>query len=236
MLFLVALVGWMPSAFDISIWHSLWTLARRRETRHPPSVRDALTDFNVGYLGTAILALCFITLGCAVMFGSGETFEAAPAAFAGQIVALYTKSLGAWSKPIIGLAAFTVMFSTTLTVVDGFPRAIATLGARFRGREIPDHPSPVSRKLYWIALVVLGVGAVVIISRFTKSLKGLVDIATMLSFLTAPALAALNHWTILGAEVPAEHRPGTRMVVYSWLGILFSLAFALWFLYARFLA
>src|SRR5919106_1303785 len=28
-LFMVALVGWMPSAFDISIWHSLWTVARR---------------------------------------------------------------------------------------------------------------------------------------------------------------------------------------------------------------
>jgi hypothetical protein len=24
---MVALVGWMPSAFDLSIWHSLWTVA-----------------------------------------------------------------------------------------------------------------------------------------------------------------------------------------------------------------
>ena len=55
----------------------------------------------------------------------------------------------------------------------------------------------------------------------------------MLSFLTAPALAWLNHRSILGAEVAPEHRPGRAMVAYSWLGILFSLAFALWFAYVK---
>ena len=34
--FCVALVGWMPAPLDISVWHSLWTLARERQTRHAP--------------------------------------------------------------------------------------------------------------------------------------------------------------------------------------------------------
>jgi Mn2+/Fe2+ NRAMP family transporter len=201
--FLVALVGWMPSAFDISIWHSLWTLARREETKYAPSVKESLLDFNIGYVGTAILALCFVTLGAGVMFGSGESFADAPAAFTEQVIALYTTNLGAWSRPLIGLAAFTVMFSTTLTVIDGFPRAIASLVARFGGPESPDHA--------------------------TGRLAGLVDLATTLSFLTAPAIALLNHRAMIGVEVPAEQRPGTAMRVFSWVAIVLWAGFAAYF-------
>ncbi|HEB85226.1 MAG TPA: divalent metal cation transporter, partial [Bacteroidetes bacterium] len=49
--FIVALVGWMPSAIDISVWHSIWTLERRKQTGHAPSLRHALLDFNIGYFG-----------------------------------------------------------------------------------------------------------------------------------------------------------------------------------------
>jgi Mn2+/Fe2+ NRAMP family transporter len=235
LVFVAALVGWMPSAFDISIWHSLWTIARRRETGHAPSVRDALVDFKVGYFGTALLALCFLTLGAGVMFQSGREFPSGAAGFANQVIALYTENLGAWSRPLIGLSALTVMFSTTLTVVDGFPRAIATLVDRFRTPERPDDPSEGSRRVYWGALAVLGVGTIVISAFLLTSLKRLVDVATVLSFLTAPVLAWLNHRAILGAEVPAEYRPRGAMVAYSWAGIVFSLAFALWFAYVWFL-
>ncbi len=235
LLFLAALVGWMPSAFDISIWHSLWTLARRRETGYAPSVRDALVDFKVGYFGTALLAFCFLTLGAGVMFQSGREFPRSAGGFANQIIALYTENLGDWSRPLIGLSALTVMFSTTLTVVDGFPRAIATLVERFRGPEVPDHPSAVNQRVYWAALVALGLGTIVISAFLLTSLKDLVDVATVLSFLTAPVLAVLNHRAMLGAEVPVEHRPRGGMVAYSWAGIVFSLAFALWFAYVFFI-
>ncbi len=228
--FIVALVGWMPSAFDISIWHSLWTLARRRETNHAPSVRESMLDFNIGYLGTVLLALCFLTLGAGVMFGSGEEFESSPVGFAAQIIALYTRNLGAWSAPVITLAALTVMFSTTLTVIDGYPRAVACLISRFKEEEVPGQPSELSRKTYWGAIAVLGVGSLGIITFALKSLTSLVDVATTVSFLVAPALAWLNHRAMMGEEVPAEHRPGPKFVVYSWLGIIFSLTFALYYL------
>lgn len=232
-LFMVALVGWMPSAFDISIWHSLWTLARRRETHYVPTVREALLDFNIGYLGTAILALCFVALGAGVMFNSGKEFPESAAGFANQVIALYTENLGAWFKPLIGLCAFTVMFSTTLTVIDGFPRAIATLVSRFKEAEIPDHPDAISRWVYWASLVILGLGSIGVVKYGLKSLVSLVDLATTLSFLTAPMLAWLNQRVILGEEVPAEHRPGKGMIAYSWAGIVFSTVFALYFLWIR---
>lgn len=232
-LFMVALVGWMPSAFDLSIWHSLWTVARRQELKCALSVREALLDFNIAYLGTAILALCFVALGAGVMYQSRAEFPQSAAGFANQVIVLYTAALGAWSKPLIGLAAFTVMFSTTLTVIDGFPRALATLMSRFKEPELPDRVSAIDRSLYWMALVGLGAGSIGIIAFLFRSLVALVDLATMLSFLTAPLLAWLNHRVMLAGEVPPPHRPGLPMILYSWTGIIFSTAFALYFLWVR---
>ena len=230
--FMVALVGWMPSAFDISIWHSLWTLARREQTGHAPRVKEAVLDFDIGYLGTVLLALCFVLLGAGVMYGSGEAFDDRAAAFAQQVIALYTRNLGAWAAPLIGLAAGTVMFSTTLTVADGFPRALSGLAARFRGPERPGEAT-VRDRAYWGALLVLAAGSLAIIGyafRGGAAFKALVDLATSLSFLTAPALAWLNHRAIHAAEVPAEHRPSRALTAWSVSGILFSTAFAAWYL------
>jgi hypothetical protein len=77
-----------------------------------------------------------------------------------------------------------------------------------------------------MAMLALGAGVVCIAVFFLTSLQALVDVATILSFLTAPALAWLNHRTMLGTEVPAAHRPGRGLVLWSWAGIVFSFAFA----------
>jgi Mn2+/Fe2+ NRAMP family transporter len=229
--FMVALVGWMPSAFDISIWHSLWTVARRQETGYEATVDEALLDFNIGYLGTAILALCFVALGAGLMFNTGTRFPESAAGFAGQVIRFYTATLGPWSKPLISLSAFTVMFSTTLTVIDGFPRALATLVSRFKEPEVPGRVSTVGRSMYWMALVVLCLGSIGIVEFELRSLVALVDLATILSFLTAPLLAWLNHRVVLAGEMPEEHRPTPAMVAYSWAGIVFCSVFALYFLW-----
>lgn len=84
--FMVALMGWMPSAIDISVWHSLWTLERRKETGHKPSLGESLFDFKLGYFGTALLALGFLTLGALVMHGTGEQLSTQGAIFANQII------------------------------------------------------------------------------------------------------------------------------------------------------
>lgn len=224
--FLAALIGWMPSAVDVSVWHSLWTLAKRRTTGHRPSVREAMLDFNIGYIGTALLAFCFILLGAGVMHPTGVTPVPAAAGFAAQVIGLYTETLGAWSAPLISFCALGVMFSTTLTVIDGFPRAIATLVKRFGTPEDPDLLEPLPRRPYWIALGVLGLGSVLILSFAQSSLPSLIDLATTLSFLTAPALAILNHRAITGAEVPAESRPSRALIAYSLAGIVFLVGVA----------
>lgn len=229
--FLAALVGWMPSPIDISVWHSLWTLARRRDTGHAPSLREADLDFNIGYLATAFLALCFVLLGAGVMHGAGVQPANSAAGFAAQIIALYTETLGAWAGPILGVAAFGVMVSTTLTVVDGFPRALAALGHVWRAPEAADdagRPQDLAaRRAYWVWIVILAVGSVVILQFLLSSLKAFVDLATTLSFLTGPLLAILNHRSVTGPEVPPEARPSRAMRLYSVAAIVFLWLIAL---------
>lgn len=233
--FCAALVGWMPSAIDIAVWHSLWTLARGESTGQAPTRGEVLADFHVGYLGTVLLALCFLALGAGVMYGTGADFATTAGGFAAQVISLYTATLGDWSRPIIEVCAFAVMFSTTLAVVDGFPRALSVLAARFQGAEVPFAAGERSRApLYWGALVVLGVGSVVVLSVFLSSLKAMVDLATTLSFLTAPVLAWLNHRVMHAPEVSAEHRPSPALRRGSWAGIIFLSAFALGYIWVRF--
>ena len=73
--FMVALMGWMPSAIDISVWHSLWTIERRKETGMAPTLKDALFDFRVSCFNDQgidevswpciyqVLHTCLFTLG-----------------------------------------------------------------------------------------------------------------------------------------------------------------------------
>ncbi|MEN8175445.1 MAG: divalent metal cation transporter, partial [Pseudomonadota bacterium] len=189
LLFIAAFVGWMPSAIDISVWHSIWSVERRRDTGYAPKRREARIDFDIGYIGTAVMGLCFLVMGAGVFYSSGQTLQPQPAAFAHQVIDLYAETLGAWSRPVIALSAFSVMFSTTLAVVDAFPRVLATLWARFQGAAtMASEP----RGPYWVSMALVAAGAFWILFFHLTGLASLVDLATTISFLTAPVLAILN--------------------------------------------
>lgn len=237
MFFIAALIGWMPSAIDVAVWQSLWTLARRSSTGHAPTVRESLVDFHIGYVGTAVLALCFLVMGAGVLYGQGEPLSDSAAGFAAQIIRMYELALGAWAGPIVGVAAFAVMLSTTLTVLDGFPRALVVLKARFVCEEIPgedEFASKAGRRAYFGAMLILALGALGVIFALLSSLKLLIDVATTLSFLTAPVLSMLNHRAMHAPEVPVEARPAPWLRTASLLGIVIQAGFALYYLGLRY--
>ncbi|MBC7171054.1 MAG: divalent metal cation transporter, partial [Polyangiaceae bacterium] len=236
--FIAALVGWMPAPIDISVWQSLWTLARQHDTGHRATLKETLLDYHIGYVGTGLLALCFMLMGAGVMYGSGIEFAEAAGPFASQIIALYTTTLGPWSGPIVAIAAFAVMFSTTLTVIDGFARAVAVLLERLKGPESSEAVEPAARegtRVYWATLASLALGALAVLSLLTSSLKAMVDIATTASFLTAPLLAVLNHRAVHGPEVPPAFRPSSGLWAMSWAGIVFLTTFAGYYVWLRYL-
>ena len=217
--FLLALAGWMPSAIDVSVWSSLWTLAKNDATGERCSVRTARQDFLVGYVGTAALAFAFVTLGAGVMFESGAAFAAEGTLFATQLVDLYSATLGDWTRPVVLVAIVTTMLSTTLTVMDGAPRVIERSVFVLRsGTRIATPPS--TGPVYWWALLALVTLTLVVMALFIGNLTTMVDFATIVSFLTGPILGYLTLRAVTSDEMPVEHRPGPAMLALSWVGIV----------------
>jgi Mn2+/Fe2+ NRAMP family transporter len=236
--FIVGLVGWMPTGMDVSVWQSFWTLARRRQTRYLPTLRQTLFDFRLGYAGTGLIALLFCTLGAAVMFDRGIEVNRSASGFASQVIELYASTLGDWSRPIIAVAAFTTMLSTVLTIIDGFPRALLLTVRRFRGPESETEAasSAVRTTGFWIWTAILVAGGLLVIARFMNNLLSLVDLATILSFVTAPFLGVLTFRAMTAEEVPVAFRPGPGLRATAILGIVFLTGFLAFFIYHRFVA
>lgn len=220
-MFLIAFMGWMPAPLDISVWHSLWAVEKRKDDKEFKS-KSALFDFNVGYIGTVFLGICFVLLGCLIMFGTGESFSDNAGEFSGQLINMYTSSLGNWAYVLIGIAAFTTMFSTTLTCLDASPRAMD------RTIELLFNKDYKRGYLVWILL--LAVGTVFIFFFFASEMGLLVKIATILSFITAPFYALINYKLIISKHTPKETRPSLFMHILSWLGIVFLIGFSIYYL------
>lgn len=227
--FLIALMGWMPGPIETTVYQSLWVNAQEKSNRRRTSVKDALFDFNFGYVLSLVMALMFVTLGAYVMHGSGETFADNGVEFAGQIVNLYKHTLGEWSGPIIALSAFTTMFSTTLTVIDANPRALSmclTLST--------DEGRLSERTVRWLILTLGCSLELMIIHFFGGSLKKLIDVAITVGFVLGPIFAWLNFRLITSEHTPEEHRPGPAMRLLSWCGLVFFVGFSLLFLVKKY--
>lgn len=229
--FIIALMGWMPAPIEVSVFQSLWIQAKDRNDGQHMSWREAKIDFNIGYILTVVLAVVFISLGAWVMYGSGEEFASSNVAFTQQLVTLYTKHLGDWITPIIAFAAFAAMFSTTITVVDGYPRTLAE-GMRSLFPSLKMGPRPAHA--VWL-LFSCGVACWIInyVDGDADSLTRLVDIVTVIAFLTGPFFAGLNHAVVFGKHMPEESRPSKKMWILSWVSLIFLSAFTLVYIIAR---
>ncbi len=221
--FLVALVGWMPTTVDLSVWNSLWRQERTKQTGHRPNMWENQVDFNTGYLVTVFLAIVFLALGALVMYGTGEEFAEGSVPFAQQFLGLYAASLGEWSRPLVLAAAITAMFSTSLACLDAFPRLLSRSTAVLFLNGAGD---PRERTWYRLWLAVIFIGAVTVMQFFAHTLTGLIDLAATLSFLAAPVFALLNHLVVTGRHMPEEARPKPWLRVLSIFGIIYLAVFA----------
>jgi Mn2+/Fe2+ NRAMP family transporter len=220
--FLIAFLGWMPTSLDISIWQSIWSVEKEKISHQKITPKQAIFDFNVGYIGTIFLAACFLILGALVMHNSEQSFSNKGGIFAGQLIELYTKNLGNFAYVFIAIAALTTMFSTTITALDASPRAMS------KANELLF---PTKIKLnYWFWIVVLSLGTFIILKYFSDNMGLMVKIGTILSFLTAPFYAILNYILITGKHTPKEHRPSIYLKILSICGIIFLVGFSAWFL------
>lgn len=222
--FLIAFLGWMPAPLDVSIWQSLWANEKQKDKRTKFNTKQAIFDFNIGFIATLILGICFVSLGALVMFNSGETFSGSAVVFSQQLITMYTKNLGSEMYIFIAAAAFTTMFSTTITTLDASPRAMTKTFDLLTNKS--------HKNMYWFWISFLTLGTLAILIFFKSEMVVLIKIATILSFLTAPFFAILNYILITGKHTPKKWRPSLKMKILSWFGILFLISFSIWYLFS----
>jgi len=233
--FLLALMGWMPTAVDLSVWNSIWTLERIRETGFVPPLKQTLFEFRLGYWISGILAVIFVFLGALVIKPSETILSSNAGEFANQVVGVFAGNFGPSSWILMALAAFCIMLGTFIAIFDGFGRSVGcaieiltkSIKPQIRSGENPHYvlitftlSAGAFGLLYWFAF------------RPNNSLgfKQMVDLATTLSFLVAPVIAVMNYRLVTSNRFPLEARPGRFLKLQSLLGIIFLAGFAIYFM------
>ncbi len=228
--FMLALMGWMPAPIEVSVWTSLWSKQRQKQTQYTPTLKEALVDLRIGYFSSTIIAIVFLGLGAIVMFGSGKSFAESGPIFAEQLITMYTQMIGEWSRPIIAIATFTTMFSTTMACLDAYPRAITAA----LGLVIPA-TNQFKSVLYWYFVLLLYFVSIIISGYFVRSMQALIDLATTISFLTAPIFAFMNYRLMTHPDVlPENMKPSRFLLRLSQLSMILLTLTGLIFLFWNF--
>jgi len=228
--FLIAFIGWMPAPIDISVWYSVWSESSLKEQNQKAQLKTSLFDFSIGYWGTAFLALCFVILGANMLHNTGTELSGNAVIFSGQIIEAYSNSLGTWATPIISVAAFTTMLSTTISVMDGITRVMVPTSQLLAKKEVSS-----SKPLFVFWLSILGIGSYFLIRNYASNMRQMVDFATTISFLTAPVLAYLNIRVMGSSEITNEFKPSKFTLYTSYLGLAVLVAFTFVYAYFKFL-
>ncbi len=234
--FLIPLMGWMPTAVDLSAWNSLWTIERIKQTGYKPTLKETLFDFNFGYIVSALLSICFITMGAYMLYGTGVEMPKESDKFAGSVVGLYTKVIGSWSYIIIAAATFSIMFGTCIAVFDGYARALKRTSELLFLSSNKNNSSLEIKNLYRLSITMLIIGTFLLIWFFegTGDFGVLVNIATIISFLIAPIIAIFNFILVQKKYVGNDAVPPLWMQILSYLGIIFLTGFSIYFMISLF--
>ncbi|EMB91059.1 putative integral membrane protein [Streptococcus mutans NMT4863] len=216
--FIVSLIGWMPAPIEISAINSMWTVEKRKTAK--VSLTDGIFDFNVGYIGTAVLAFIFLALGALIQFGSGQQVKSASAAYIAQFINMYESSFGAWSRLLIAFIAFLCIFGTTITVIDGYSRANNETMRLLFGRK------EASQKALNVWMVFTSIIGIIIVLLFAGDVATLMRFAMIASFLTTPVYAYLNYSLVNNKE----HKLSVWLNWLSIFGLIYLAGFAIFFL------
>ncbi len=228
--FVIMFMGWMPAPIEASVWPSLWMKSQQKLQKKSFVMREAMTDFHAGYYASVFFALVFLVLGKMLMYGTGTVLSSQGTVFARQLIDLYSVAIGEWSRPLIVVVAFSAMFSTTLTTIDAYPRALANstrllfpfAAKRFRAVHI-----------FWIISGVAG--SFLLIQYFVDQLGDMLSLAMILSFLAAPVFAFLNYRIMFLDNVPDMFRPKPWEKTLSVAGMFFLVGFGLVFIFWYFI-
>jgi Mn2+/Fe2+ NRAMP family transporter len=224
-LFLIGLVGWMPTAVEASSWISLWTIEKYKITKKRLSLEEALQEFNSGYLMTALLAVFFLIIGWMTLYGSNTVLSGNAVVFADQVVQLFTTHIGNWAYIFIAVSAFATMFSTCMTAHD----AISRVSLDIIGLLTPEKKDFSGKKYYALGILFLAVVNYLVVTVFSANMGLLVALATFISFVMAPIVGYMNLKNVMSEDLPVAQRPGKGLQLLTYAGIFFLSLFAAYY-------
>ncbi|MFC1503465.1 NRAMP family divalent metal transporter [Pseudomonadota bacterium] len=225
--FLVVMMGWMPAPIEISCLTSLWLKSQRKEQQ--VTAKSAFFDFNVGYIGTALLAIVFLSLGALVLHGNGAELKSSGIGFSHQLVSMYASTIGEWSRYLIAVIAFFCIFGSTITVIDGYSRALAEAQLLLQKKELEQ------RRYHHAWMLLVGGVAMGILLFFTSALMPMLDFAMIMAFMTTPIFALLNYRLVMKADLPEELRLSNSLRALSWAGLTYLFGFLAIFIWWKWL-
>jgi Mn2+/Fe2+ NRAMP family transporter len=219
-----AILSWMPTGIDVSVWHSFWTLEKLRarsagaadesKTARVEYLRTSLWDMRAGYLLSLLTGLMFMTMGAVHLAGRGKELQ--DIEFAEALSTAYTAILGPWMYHVFMLTAFFAMFSTSYTVVDGFSRSFseccAVLSPRASGVR--------TRKRVYHGFVIASALLASVILVLVGNPVTLVKAAALLSLATAPLLYAFNLYCVTHHIDEPQWRPSAASVCLACIGVV----------------
>tara|TARA_R110000868_G_scaffold74388_2_gene215177 strand:- start:1840 stop:3099 length:1260 start_codon:yes stop_codon:yes gene_type:complete len=226
-LFLIGLMGWMPTTVEASSWVSLWSIEKFKITANKPSLKEALLEFKVGYFLTAIFAVFFLIIGWMTLYGTNTILSNSAIVFADQLVNLFTTNIGAWAYLLIAIAAFSTMFSTCITAHD----ALARVSIDIIHLISPKINKKRQKNFYPYAILILTIINFIVISVFSANMGQLIAIATFISFVVAPFIGYMNYKNVMSDEIPIQNRPKKGLLFLTFMGIIFLSLFSIYYFY-----
>ena len=225
--FIVITMGWMPAPIEISCLTSLWLKRQQREQN--VTHESALLDFNVGYIATAVLAIVFLALGSLVLHGQPTSLAASGIAFSHQLVGMYAATIGEWSRMLIAVIAFFCIFGSTITVIDGYARALAEAKQKIININNQNEAN------HNIFMLVITACSMIVILYFVSSLMTMLNFAMIMAFMTTPIFALLNYLLVANTKLPETLMFSKKMKALSWVGLAYLFGFLALFIWWKWL-
>lgn len=225
--FIVITMGWMPAPIEISCLTSAWLKKQTQQQTVTP--RSALFDFNIGYIGTAILALIFMSLGALLLHGSGVVLQTSGVGFSHQLISLYASTIGEWSRYLIAVIAFFCIFGSTITVIDGYSRVISDAQ-----RLLQSKPA-VSPRSTSLTMLIVSLSSLGIVLFWASALLPMLNFAMILAFITTPFFALLNYILVSKTALPKPLAMGKKLKWFSIIGLIYLFGFFLLFIWWKWL-
>lgn len=224
-LFIITLIGWMPTAVEASSWLSLWSVEKYKIDGAKPPLKEALQEFNLGYILTAILAIFFLIIGCMTLYGSGTVLSGNAITFSDQVINIFTTHIGEWAYVFIAISAFATMYSTCLTNHD----ATARVSLDIIGLLADEHEKFTGKRFYAIGIIVISIISIIVLYTLSSNMGLILAVATTISFVLAPIVGYMNLKNVTSSDLPENYKPKKPLRFLTYIGITFLSLLAIYY-------